>query len=120
MMEIPEFIYFSDPNAVNASRVYHTRNCNGRLDERTKVAATLENVELIQRLGFTVCKTCKLRWEKEEKAREHAVIIEAYAIKALEVPPEYELRVYWHRDVGQPVEVWSSKRQGKEKEIGNA
>lgn len=108
-MEVPEFIYFSNPEAAVPSRVYHTRNCNGRLDERTKLEATEANVELIRRLGFTVCKTCALRWEKEQKAREHADVIEAFGIAALQVPPEFELRVYWHRDKGNPVEIWNSK-----------
>jgi hypothetical protein len=108
-MEVPEFIYFSNPDAQNQSRVYHTRNCNGRLDERTKVPATEANIELIRRLGFTVCKTCKLRYEKEQKRKEHALMIETYEIAALAVPDEFELRVYWHRETGQPVELWSSK-----------
>lgn len=109
-VEVPEFIYFSNPDAVNASRVYHTRNCNGRLSEATRVPATSENVALVQRLGFTVCKTCKLRYEKEQKAREHEALIAQYGIASLAVPNEFELRVYWHRLVGQPVEIWSSRR----------
>lgn len=109
-MEVPEFIYFSDPNAVNVSRVYHVRNCNGRLNEATKLPASNENLAIVQRLGFTICKTCKLRYEKEMKAAEHAAILEVYGIAAFNVPPEFELRVYWHRDKGQPVEIWSSRK----------
>lgn len=108
-MDVPEFIYFSNPNAVNASRIYHTSNCNGHLSEETMMPATEENVTLIQRLGFTVCKTCLLRYEKEQKAIEHATLIEVYRVAALPIPEEFELRVYWHRGKGNPVEIWNSK-----------
>lgn len=107
--EVPEFIYFGNPNSPNPSRVYHTRNCNGNLDEDTKIPATVESVDLIQRLGFVVCKTCKLRYEKEQLAITHAAFIEDYGVAAQTYPEEFELRVYWHRGVGNPVQIWSSK-----------
>lgn len=108
-MEVPTHIYFGT-STVAPSRIYHVRNCNGHLSETTKVPATEETLELLHKLGYTVCKTCKLRYEKEEKAKEYATFIEAYNIVGLTMPPEFELRVYWHRPgKGQPTEIWNSK-----------
>lgn len=106
---IPEYIYFSNPNSVSPSRVYHTANCNGRLNEATKVPTTEEALALVHNLGFTVCATCKLRYDKAQKAIEHVAFIEDYGIAALPLPEEFELRVYWHRGKGNPVEIWNSK-----------
>jgi hypothetical protein len=106
--DVPSFFYFNNAS-LGTSRVYHVRNCNGKLSEKTKVEATESNANLLRTLGYTVCKTCRLRYEKDEKAREHADLIETYRIAGLVLPPEFELRVYWHRGRGNPVEIWSSK-----------
>lgn len=103
-----EFIYLPRAGA-QTSRVYHVSNCNGRLDERQRVAVTEQILDIIRRLGFTLCKTCSLRYEKELKLEEHRAVIETYQIAALDIPSEFELRVYWHRGAGNPVEIWSSK-----------
>lgn len=104
-----EFIYLPRADTQPMSRVFHVTNCNGRLDERQRVPATEQVLDIVSRLGLTLCKTCSLRWEKELKAEEHRALIETYQIAALSVPPEFELRVYWHRGSGNPVEIWSSR-----------
>lgn len=103
-----EFIYLPRAGA-QMSRVYHVSNCNGHLDDRQRVAVTEQVLDIVRRLGLTLCKTCSLRYEKELKLEEHRAMIEAYQVAALAVPPEFELRVYWHRDKGNPVEIWNSK-----------
>lgn len=106
---VPAFLYVSSGQH-QQTRVYHTDNCNGRLDNAERFAATEENVEMLRRLGYSPCKTCRLRYEKAMKARECAAVIESFNLAALSIPPEFELRVYWHReDRSQPTEIWNSR-----------
>jgi len=79
------------------------------MSELNKVPATEETMALLKQLGYRPCNTCKLRYDKEQKAQEHADFIESLEIASWPVPDEFELRVYWHRGKGNPVEIWSSK-----------
>lgn len=107
-MDVPTKLYVSKTSAIT-TRIFHTMDCNGKLGQHTAIDATEENVELLGNLGYSLCKTCDKRMKKTILMEEQEALIEALGVTAFSMPNNLELRVYWHRDKGQPVELWSSR-----------
>lgn len=108
-METPTELYVAGGDYPQQSKIFHTRRCNGRLENANVFEATEETVAFLVKLGYRVCDTCSARAEKEMKLDEHRLVLDAYGVTALAIPPDLELRVYWHREGKTLTQIWSSK-----------